>query len=494
MCGIKVWPARRSSQGMTTDMVFSGLRALVVGLAREGSAVARFLAEHGAHVTVTDAQPADTLAPQTAALQDLDITYRLGGHPEALLDRATTDVLVVSPGVPLTIPFLQQANDLGLLLTTESRLFCQLCPAPIIGISGSSGKTTTTTLVGLMLEAAGFTTHVGGNIGQPLISSLMTIQPTDWVVMELSSFQLEYFHRSPVPPEQVSPRIRRLLLPWSPNIGALLNITPNHLDRHGDMAAYTHAKQSLVSGMTADQTAVLGFDNPATRNMAEQVSAPVRWFSYQQRVNHGTCIVDDHIALVDDDQVTAVCPVNAIKLRGQHNVYNVLAACAISHEAGVPIEAMASVATSFTGVAHRLEYVATRHGVAYYNDSIATSPERLVAALNAFDESIILLAGGKDKDLPWDEAAQLIVKQVKHLILFGHAADLIEAAVRQALQPGASLSIYRANTLDAAVAQAQSIAQSGDIVVLSPGGTSFDAYFDYVERGEHFRQLVTDKN
>lgn len=475
---------------MTTDMVFSGLRALVVGLAREGSAVARFLAEHGAHVTVTDALPADTLAPQMAALQGLDITYRLGGHPEALLDKAATDVLIVSPGVPLTIPFLQRASDLGLLLTTESRLFCQLCPAPIIGISGSSGKTTTTTLVGLMLNAAGLTTHVGGNIGQPLISSLMTIQPSDRVVMELSSFQLEYFHRSPVPPEQISPRIRRLLLPWSPNIGALLNITPNHLDRHGDMAAYTHAKQSLVGSMTPDQIAVLGFDNQATRQIAEQVSATVRWFSYQKQVKNGTCIVDDHIVLVEDGQVTAICSVDAIKLRGQHNVYNVLAACAISHAAGVPAEAMALVATSFTGVAHRLEHVTTQHGVAYYNDSIATSPERLVAALHAFDEPLILLAGGKDKDLPWDEAAQLIVQRAKHLIVFGHAAEMIEAAVHQALQPGASLSIFQADTLETAVAQAQAIAQSGDTVVMSPGGTSFDAYADYVERGEHFRQLV----
>jgi UDP-N-acetylmuramoylalanine--D-glutamate ligase len=365
---------------------------------------------------VTDAKPASALTASLDALQDLAIDYYLGEHPSDLLDSTRLDLLVVSPGVPLTSPFLQQAQAAGLLLTTESRLFSQFCPAPIVGISGSSGKTTTTTLVGLMLEASGFTTHVGGNIGTPMISRLDEIKPTDRVVMELSSFQLEYFHPSPVGSDQLLPGLNPLLRGFSPQVGALLNITPNHLDRHGTMAAYTQAKMALLQSMGPDQVAVLNLDNEATRNTAKDQAATINWFSQEQLVAAGTCLIDDQFTLVRADQMTPICSTRNIRLRGEHNIYNMLAACAIATAAGATPAAMTEVATSFTGVAHRLEQVAVHNGVAFYNDSIATSQERMIAALKSFEDPIILLAGVKDKDLQCEEAARMNFKQVKNMI------------------------------------------------------------------------------
>lgn len=484
---------------MTVEIPFAdlstlaGLKVLLVGLAREGCAAARFLAEHGAQVAVTDTRPAAELTAQLKTLQDLEITFHLGGHPETLLDPAQTDLLVVSPGVPLTIPFLNQARARGLPLTTETRLFCHFCPAPIVGISGSSGKTTTTTLVGLMLKESGYNTHVGGNIGNPLITNLGDIQRQDWVVMELSSFQLEYFHPSPVSSSQVMTSIQPLLSGWSPAIGALLNITPNHLDRHGTMAAYIRAKQALVAYMGRNQTAILSFDNPTTRQLAAELRVTMRWFSLKNEVEEGACLIGDTITLIKDHQPKPVCPVTVLKLRGEHNIANILAACAIAEAAGATVEAIAAVATSFTGVSHRLELVTRQKGVAYYNDSIATSPERLMAALRSFDEPLILLAGGKDKNLPWDEAARLIGQRVKHLVLFGQAADLIDRALQQAQSPNAQTQVHHAYTLERAVAKAKHLAQPGDVVLLSPGCASFDAYVDFAARGEHFRALVLNK-
>jgi len=468
----------------------AGTRVLVVGLAREGTAVARFLAENGATVTITDAKPAAALTPWLEQVQDLPVSLVLGHHPDNLLNPARTDFLVVSPGVPLTAPFLQKAQANGLPLTTESRLFCQLCPAPVVGISGSSGKTTTTTLVGNILARSGFATHVGGNIGKPLINALPTIGPADRVVMELSSFQLEYFHGHLNRGATIGPELQPLFQSWSPSIGALLNITPNHLDRHKTMAAYTQAKRSLVDYMGAGQTAVLGLDNDITRQIGRELAAEVRWFSRNERVQSGACLENGRIMLAQAGQSTPVCGVEAIKLRGEHNQYNVLAASAIASAAGAEVSAIEQVVTSFTGVAHRLEVVARENGVTFINDSIATSPERLIAGLKSFSEPVILLAGGKDKDLPWQDAARLILKQAKHVMLFGQAQELIFQSIQAQRRPSDTLAVYRCGTLAEAVSQAQALARPGDVVLLSPGGTSYDAYPDFAARGEHFKRLV----
>lgn len=475
----------------STDSVpLSGANVLVVGFAREGHAVARFLAERGANVTITDSQPAYKLENRIEPLEKLGITFRLGEHPNSLLTPKHVDFLVVSPGVPLNIPFLQKARSLRLPLTTESRLFCQRCPAPITGISGSSGKTTTTTLVGKMLEASGYTAHVGGNIGQPLISRLAEVKAQDRVVMELSSFQLEYYHADLNLGANIPPEFAPLFEGWSPTVGALLNITPNHLDRHKTMAAYTRAKRSLVDYLGSKQIAVMGLDNPITRQIGQALPSAVRWFSRETEVTSGAMLKGDTITLVEGGVATPVCSVTDLKLRGEHNQANVLAACAIAGAMGASVEGMAAVASTFTGVAHRLELVAQKNGVSYINDSIATSPERLNAALNAFTEPIILLAGGKDKDLPWDETARLILRKTKCAILFGHAKTLIATAIEKERGAENDLTVEICDTLDEAVSRAEELAQPGDVVLLSPGGTSYDAYPDFAARGEHFRQLV----
>jgi UDP-N-acetylmuramoylalanine--D-glutamate ligase len=393
-------------------------------------------------------------------------------------------------------------------------LFCQLCPAPIIAITGSSGKTTTTVLVGEILAhgqqekasvpaAPERKTWVGGNIGQPLIEKLEQIQPDDRVVLELSSFQLEYFH--PSANEHVDdcdPMWLPLLAGWSPAVSAILNITPNHLDRHHSMEAYIHAKRAIVAYRQPGHVAVMGMDNAATRAMGQALAGQVRYFGREQRTHlsggsHLSGEGSEASVMVYDStgRSRPVCRVGEIKLRGEHNVSNVLAACAIADSLHIPTETMRKVVTTFTGVEHRLEPVGEIRNVWYYNDSIATSPERLVAALKSFAEPIVLLAGGRDKYLPWDEAAHLILQRTRHLILFGEAVELIAGAVetekkKKRIENNRKPMLHRCVTLEDAVAVAAQVARGGDVVLLSPGCTSFDAFRDFAERGEKFRELV----
>ncbi len=474
----------------------TGLRALVVGLAREGTALARFLAEHGARVTVTDAKPAAALAGNLDSLAGLPVSYTLGCHPLTLLDDA--EIVFVSPGVPLDGPFLAEARRWGLPLSSETRLFSRLCPARIVGITGSSGKTTTTALVGAMLQAAGQRTWVGGNIGSPLIGLLDQMTPSDAVVMELSSFQLELFG----PWSQGKGHGRDGQEPrgpvfdpagWSPPLAAVLNITPNHLDRHPTMEAYVAAKRHILSHQQPGHVAVLNLDNPVTRQMGEGRSGKqqVLWFSQEQAVGEGAFLDKDTLMVRLGKLEAPVCREGELQMLGRHNVANALAACALAAAAGAPVETLRQVLTSFKGMEHRLELVDVRDGVRWYNDSIATTPERTVAALQAFDAPIVLLAGGRDKHLPWDDMASLTWSKAVYLILFGEAAPLIEEAMRNSQARGLC-QVHHAGQLESAVKLAARLARPGDVVLLSPGGTSFDAYRDFVARGEHFRQLVHD--
>jgi UDP-N-acetylmuramoylalanine--D-glutamate ligase len=500
---------------------FIGTRALVAGLAREGTALTRFLVERGAEVTVTDVKPAEALAENVAALAGLPVSYALGGHPVKLLDNA--DILFVSPGVPLEIPFLVEARRRGLPLSSETRLFTRLCPAMVVGITGSSGKTTTTALVGEMLKSAGWHTWVGGNIGRPLIGHLDEMRPTETVIMELSSFQLEFFAPWPEPILEPSGTEREGVLfgraGWSPPISAVLNITPNHLDRHPTMEAYIAAKAQILKHQHAGDVAVLNLDNPVTQEMgqlAERRGQRVLWFSLERDVEEGAFSRGDELVLRLGGQEEVLCRVEDLKLLGRHNLANVLAACALAAavsakfeggagltggvagsltaEGGLQVVALREAVTSFSGVEHRLELVRERNGVLWYNDSIATTPERTVAALRSFDLPIVLLAGGRDKHLPWEEMANLTWRKVRHLILFGEAADLIKGVMRES--EGAAgdspypTQLHHAGSLQRAVELADLWAQPGDVVLLSPGGTSFDAYADFTARGEHFRQLV----
>ncbi len=477
----------------------AGLRILVVGLGREGVALTQFLAENNLPVAATDLRSQAELAQAVALLQAAGVSLTLGQHPESLLDNA--DILFVSPGVPLEIPFLQWAKARAIPLSTETRLFCHLCPAPIVGITGSSGKTTTTTLLGKMLAASGKKTWVGGNIGRPLISDVNQIAPEDVVVMELSSFQLEYFHArlnnavnlNQLPaahPQQLA----QLLDNWSPPIAALLNITPNHLDRHPSMKHYVAAKRALLDYQPLTGALVASLDNDMTRSIGHQFRAKTRWFSLEAQIPGGAGLMDNgrQLAFVaDDGTLQPIVSTADIQLLGQHNLANILAACLLARETGADIDAMRQVATTFTGVEHRLQPAGQYNGVRYFNDSISTTPERLIAALRSFTEPVVLLAGGRDKHLPWDDAARLMLLSARHVIVFGEAAPIIQDAITRVRHDIASgLEVHHRPNMEQALQLATDVAQPGSVVLLSPGCASFDEFSSYVARGHRFVELV----
>ncbi len=442
----------------------------IIGLGREGIALARFLAQRGATVTVSDLKAREELAERIEGLSEFPIRFKLGGHPQSLLD---ADVIYVSPGVPQDIPLLVEAHKRGIPISSETRLFFSLCPAPIIGITGSSGKGTTATLVAQILQTAGRKTYLGENIGYPLIERVEEIGPEAIVVAELSSFQLE-------------------VLEQSPHIASILNIRPNHLDRHKSMEAYTAAKLNILRYQTAGDWAILNKDDPLTSQFIARCKDGVLLFSRKEEVE-GAFIRREKVFIRWGSGEEEVCPKKDLQLFGEHNLENILAACAISAAAGAPAEAMASASTTFKGLEHRLEFVRELKGVFYYNDSLATSPERAIAALRSFDQPIVLLAGGQGKDLPFEELAALIAQKVRYLILFGEEARAIEEAVREA-QKRASMAetpiIKDVGDLEEAVNLAAQVGQRGDVVLLSPACTSFDMYRNFAERGEHFKDLI----
>jgi UDP-N-acetylmuramoylalanine--D-glutamate ligase len=508
---------------------FRHKRIVILGLARQGAALARFFVRQGAQVVISDAAPADKLTVEQAAIADLPVEWVLGGHPLSLLDRC--DLLCLSGGVPPQIEVVQAARARGIPLSNDSLLTCQLARqlglGPLIAITGSSGKTTTTTLVGLMLQASGKRVHVGGNIGVPLIDRLHLIQPGDSIVLELSSFQLELFD-----PAVAWGECNQM----GPDIAAILNITPNHLDRHPTMAAYAAAKLNLLRFLPQGAQVVVSADDPVTARLvssAERIywslpkpDLPASWaldmlladmasslsrqqatpipFSRQQPLPVGAWLADETLVY----HGAPICQRHEVRLRGDHNISNLLAAAAVSGAAGAQVAAMRQVARSFAGVPHRLEVVAEHQGVLWINDSIATSPERAVAALRSFPlrgQTLILLAGGKDKNLPWETFTDEALQQVNFLIGFGQAGAMIVNTVQERAQyaqkPAPSCAVVQ--RLDEAVELAARVAYNHPptkngatrttphtVVLLSPGGASYDAYKDFEARGEHFRQLV----
>lgn len=439
-----------------------GKRVVILGLARQGTAFARFAAEQGASVVVSDLRSAEKLAPTLATLATYPIEYQLGDHPFSLLDGA--DYLVISGGVSADFPLVQEARARGITLTNDSQEFTRRCPAPMIGLTGSAGKSTTTSLLGAIGQASGRKTWIGGNLGNPLLAELAHIRPTDLVVQELSSFQLEIWE-------------------ISPPIAAILNITPNHLDRHVTMQNYTDAKKQIFQAQSADDVAIL----PATglEHLFPFVKGRLRLFSATEELKDGAFLRNGQIILRDGVTERIVCNTDAIKLRGPHNLLNVLAAVVMADSAELPISAMQTAISQFGGIPHRLELVATVDGVQYINDSIATAPERALAALRSFHEPLILLAGGRDKKLEWEEWADVVAKRVKQVVLFGESAAMIAPLLQKRNVP------YRQTiTLEEAILQARACAVAGDAVLLSPGGTSFDAFEDFAQRGDFFRTVV----
>ncbi|MBI3172418.1 MAG: UDP-N-acetylmuramoyl-L-alanine--D-glutamate ligase [Chloroflexi bacterium] len=449
---------------------WTGKRVLILGAARQGLALARWLTRHGAHVTLSDARTEAQMASARESLADLSITWALGGHPLELLNDC--DLLCLSGGVPLTLPIVAEALKRGIPLSNDTQVFMEIVPCRTIGITGSAGKTTTTTLVGRMAkEAYGGAAYIGGNIGDPLINYVDEMKPTDLAILELSSFQLEQ-------------------MTVSPNVGAILNITPNHLDRHGTMEAYTAAKARLLDFQSAKDVAVLGYDDLGAWNLRDHVKGKLFTFSLHELDEslNGAYFHDGLLALRDGNAYVPLMLREKVLLRGDHNVSNVLAAFTVAHAAGFPLDAMLAAVEDFHGVPHRLELVRELRGVRWYNDSIATAPERTMAAVRAFEEPIVLLLGGRDKDLPWDDLAALIHQRVDHVVLFGEAAEKIEKAV--AGSGSRPQTLTRCETLEQAVLQAAEVAEAGDVVLLSPGGTSYDAFKDFAERGERFREWV----
>lgn len=447
-----------------------GQRALLVGLgARTHVALARFLVSHGAEVTITDTKPADRLAGELALLGDLPVRLVLGGHRRE--DFLAADVVYVSPGVPADLPEIVAARRAGRPISSEMALFFALCAAPIVGITGSAGKTTTTSLVGAMLQAAGRPTWVGGNIGTPLIEHALAIAPSDWVVLELSSFQLE-------------------LLTQSPHVAAVLNVTPNHLERHGTLAAYAEAKRTILRYQLPDDWAVLGYDNPITHAFGAACAGHVLYFSTHVPVGAGTFVRGETLWLRWKDREVAILPRAALRLPGQHNLANALAACAVAAACGIAPQAMAAVLRTFAGVEHRLETVRIWRGIRFINDSIATAPERTVAALRSVDGPLVLLLGGRLKQgIPLDELAALARQRARLVVTFGEAG----AVLADALAAAAGLAeVLRVPDLQSALAAAVQAAQPGDTVLLSPAGTSFDAFRDFEERGRVFKALVAE--
>ena len=483
---------------------FSETTALIIGLAREGQAAARWLAARGARVIASDLRPPDDAV--AAELARLGVQLAIGPQTEALLEGV--DALVVSPGVPQDIPILQAARARGLTLTTEPRLFAQGCRAPIVGVTGSSGKTTTSSLTARMLEASGFHTWLGGNIGDPLLPHVEAVAPEHRVVMELSSFQLLYWGETP-PWQQAPP-------PWnsgagvSPHVAAILNLTPNHLDRHPSMSHYAAAKANILAFQRKQDWAILNREDAATRSWiaARRVSIPpgegqpARTFDIPARVatfgfepfgqGPGAWLEGGRIMLRWQDEVQPLLAVEDIRLRGRHNLANVLAAVVIATAAGATPEGIAEAVRTFRGVPHRLEEVARIQNVLWVNDSIATAPERALAALRSFDQPIVLLAGGRDKHLPWDAWAREVHRRVRVVIAFGEAAPIVKRALTPRPADSALQDLVIVADLPQAVREAARRARAGEVVLLSPGGTSYDAYRDFAQRGRHFRQLVNE--
>lgn len=490
-----------------------GQTAVILGLGRQGIALARYLAERGVSVRASDLRPSHAVVPALKALREYQLDFVLGEHPQSLLDGA--DIIFVSGGVPTDIPLLHQARERGITLSNDSQLFLEKAPCKVVGVTGSAGKTTVTLLTGRIAAACGRFQQVwaGGNVGNPLLADVHRMTPQDVAIMELSSFQLE-------------------IMTTSPTVAAILNITPNHLDRHGTMQEYVEVKAHILDGQRSGDVAVLGWDDETARGLRDRVRGHCWGFG----LGDGPDFVDgchldgERIMLRRGGVSLPFATGKDIKMRGSHNKLNVLAAAALAAAVGVDPAVMPTAIRGFAGAPHRMELVREANRVRWVNDTMATTPERTVAALQSFTVPVILLLGGRDKKLPWGDLAERVKTGVKAIVLFGESAALIEREVGRAwLVPpdkqteaygnGARIAdggsgddsgsdfsnaveaaangtfptfpeLIRVDGLEEAVRHAAASAEAGDVVLLSPGCASFDDFSDASERGDRFRELV----
>lgn len=440
-------------------------KVLVVGAAKSGVAAAQFLMNKGAAVTLTDAKNIDELGEPVKKLAAAGAQLALGGQYPNVKDY---HFVVVSPGVPLTSPPITEAMAAHIPVIGELELAFRFAEAPIVAITGTNGKTTTTTLVGQILKDAGIHTLVAGNIGLPLIQQVENFHADDLMVVEVSSFQLETIQT------------------FRPHLAAVLNIAPDHLDRHGTLANYIQAKAAIFSNQVPSDYTVLNYDDPETKQMARKTMGRVIFFSSRHILESGVYVQRDQIFIKMDGVATEIFPVKELNIPGQHNLENVLAAVACAHALGIKPDTVRKSLADFRGVAHRLETVAEINGVKYINDSKATNPEASIKALESFDKPIILIAGGMNKGSDFTQLAKVIKQRVRRLILLGQHGAQIQRAVEKV----GFTDYIMVKDYTEAVQLAHREAKPGEVVLLSPACASWDMFENYEQRGDLFRDLV----
>ena len=444
-------------------MDLNNKRVLVVGLGRSGVASALFLKAHGARVTVSDSKSQEQLREEIPALLNQGIAVEPGGHGERTFQNQ--DLIVVSPGVPVDSPPLVQARALGETVIGEVELASEYLPGPLVAITGSNGKTTTTTLVGEILEKSGMETLVGGNIGTPAIALTAQATRDTAIVLEVSSFQLETIRS------------------FRPKIAVVLNVTPDHLDRHRTFQAYADAKARIFENQQAGDFAVLNAEDPTCLDLSQRTRAEVFWFSRKREVEQGAFVEKGQIVFRREG-VREIMPVAEVPLKGAHNLENVLAAICAAALMGCAAEKIRGAVCEFKAVEHRLEFVASIRGVDYYNDSKATNVDATIKALESFPANIHLILGGKDKGSDYTVLNDLLRKRVKAVYTIGAAAEKIQSHIQGAT------NIVPAGTMDSAVKQAANSAHPGDVILLAPACASFDQFKNYEHRGKVFKELV----
>ena len=448
---------------MSASIELRNKRVLVVGLARTGVATALFCAARGARVTATDTRMEKEIGDTLAALRKAGVALELGGHRQELILDA--DLVVPSPGVPADAPLLQFARSKGVTIWSEIELAFRFLKGRFIGITGSNGKTTTTSLIEHILRSAGFSTILAGNIGTPLISSVEKFSDKTITVAELSSFQLELIEK------------------FRPSISVFLNLTPDHLDRHHTLESYGAAKARIFENQTESDSAILNADDPGTTPYAP-AKPQLFWFSRKQRVAQGAFVKESEILFRREGAEETILKLSDIPLVGSHNVENVLAAVTATRLAGAEPAVVAKGVRSFAGVEHRLEFVAEIAGVRFYNDSKATNVDATLKALDAFPGRILIILGGKDKGSDYTVLQPPLREKAILALLIGAAADKIEKQI------AGSVAIEQAGTLERAVETAAHAARAGDVVLLAPACASFDQFQNYEHRGRVFKELV----
>jgi UDP-N-acetylmuramoylalanine--D-glutamate ligase len=441
-----------------------GDKVLVIGAARSGLAGAEFLAKQGNQVVLTDMKQ----AVQVDNLAELGVSFVWGEQPD--VEAIKPDYIVMSPGVPLTIPPVKYAKEHGIPVIGELELAYRNCKAPFAAITGTNGKTTTTTLIGELMKKTGRQVFVGGNIGVPIITYADKLQEEDIVVAEVSSFQLETVES------------------FCPHLALMINLTPDHLDRHGDMAGYLAAKARIFENQKESDYLVLNYDDEALRELAPQSRGKVIFFSQKHKLEEGVYLDGSQVMLALNGESLFICNADEIAIKGKHNLENSMGAIAFAYLSGVRAEDIRDVLMTFQGVEHRLEPVRTLNEVLYINDSKGTNPDSTIKAIEAYDRPIVIILGGKNKGVPFTELAGLVKQRVKKAVLVGQAKEELAEAL-----DAADFSDYvRTESFEEAVTKAAELAEPGDIVLLSPACTSWDMFSSFEERGRLFKKLVME--